>query len=332
MTLALIAAIYLDDQASWTLMTSTWSDTTLTLLGDFSRLVAERWKTRQGRLHDAIEAALCWQQYHEALELTRRCSRRGALPQQQRVHHLSATQDEEEVNISGSAASLWLDRDMIRLDDEGDRDDEAEIIGACLGGQAIQGGTFFLDQAFALYRALSGSGQTMVKEEQEEEKEQETAPSGDGVDSTAAKQTVTLNHYSREAFVQDIHYSHDSIKRSFNDGRSYEALIGQLNRGEVDPLQSPGGFLRLQVWRFKGKLISQNNRRLFCLKRHQEHRWLYGDGKNVLVRVDVTELPATVEKFCSAFTTRDEGRSVRIRGHPFGSADSPATKFPRHGW
>ena len=68
--------------------------------------------------------------------------------------------------------------------------------------------------------------------------------------------------------VHDVRFSHRSIKQRFDDGRSLADLVEQLCRDEVHPLRD--SFLRLRVWHFRGKLISRDNRRLYCLKKYQQ--------------------------------------------------------------
>ena len=112
----------------------------------------------------------------------------------------------------------------------------------------------------------------------------------------------------RTVHVHDVKFSHRSIKRRFDDGRSFANLVEQLRRDEVHPLRD--SFLRLRVWYFRGKLISRDNRRLYCLKKYQQER-----SENVMVMIDIVKLGKEVEKFVSSWTSRNGGESVRVRGN-----------------
>ena len=108
--------------------------------------------------------------------------------------------------------------------------------------------------------------------------------------------------------VHNVKISHRSIKRRFDDGRPLANLVEQLRRDEVHPLRD--SFLRLRVWYFRGKFISRDNRRLYCLKKYQQER-----SENVMVMIDIVKLGKEVEKFVSSWTSRNGGESVRVRGH-----------------
>ena len=59
------------------------------------------------------------------------------------------------------------------------------------------------------------------------------------------------NIHTRIACVRDLIFSQDSIAHAFKDGTTYKFTIGQLVSGKVNPLEA--GFLKLEVWRFKGE-------------------------------------------------------------------------------
>ena len=108
--------------------------------------------------------------------------------------------------------------------------------------------------------------------------------------------------------VHNVKFSHRSIKRRFDDGRPLAYLVEQLCRDEVHPLRD--SFLRLRVWHFRGKLISRDNRRLYCLKKYQQKR-----SGNVMVMIDIVKLGQQVDKFVSSWTLRNGGESVSLRGN-----------------
>ena len=83
--------------------------------------------------------------------------------------------------------------------------------------------------------------------------------------------------------AHNVKFSHRSIKRRFDDGRSLANLVEQLRRKKVHPLRDI--FLRLRVWHFQGNLISRDNRRLYCLRKYQQER-----SENVMVMIDIVRL------------------------------------------
>eukprot|EP00438_Fugacium_kawagutii_P010921 Skav211532 [mRNA] locus=scaffold352:395678:402022:- [translate_table: standard] len=70
--------------------------------------------------------------------------------------------------------------------------------------------------------------------------------------------------------VDDLRYSQWSISSSFSDGKSFQRLIDQLNAGELNPLNE--AFLCLDAFILDGKIHSVDNRRLYCLKIHQQEK------------------------------------------------------------
>ena len=78
-------------------------------------------------------------------------------------------------------------------------------------------------------------------------------------------------------------------------------LIEELISGKISPLRDEPFASGLQVWRFKGKNICQNNRRLYCLKQYQK-----GQVDDVMVKIHVTELGSVMEKFTSSMEPRDD--------------------------
>merc|ERR1712232_124122 len=90
--------------------------------------------------------------------------------------------------------------------------------------------------------------------------------------------------------------------------------------GEIDPLKAL--FLKLDVVKWPGVgYYSPHNRRLYCLKEHQKH--VRASKGNVKIRATVWELPVAFvnavnshrvyNKFLRAYSTRNDGESVRLR-------------------
>merc|ERR1711862_581315 len=112
-----------------------------------------------------------------------------------------------------------------------------------------------------------------VKEEEKDDDEEEGQQlNRDEFPEEVGPAVLQLPQYIRVASVRDLRFSHDSIRSHFSDGRSFKELIGELMRGEIDPLQDEPFRAGLQVWRFRGKNICRNNRRLYCLKQFQRSR------------------------------------------------------------
>ena len=70
--------------------------------------------------------------------------------------------------------------------------------------------------------------------------------------------------------VEKLLYTQPSIKKAFQRGspwRTLEDLIRALENEDVNPLYHPN--LKLEVVRKGGRYFSNDNRRLYCLKRFQ---------------------------------------------------------------
>ena len=120
--------------------------------------------------------------------------------------------------------------------------------------------------------------------------------------------------------VDDVRHTHDSISRKFKDGQSFADLINDLNHDRLDPLRE--SFLKLEVVEWPGQgLFALNNRRLFCLKRHQEDI-----RRNLKMCARVRTLPDSFvkmtqdpltwplcEKFIKAYDSRSAGCSIMVR-------------------
>ena len=141
-----------------------------------------------------------------------------------------------------------------------------------------------------LIQALSSEGRTLLAIRQEPELAYEilTAYSeecknvGDG-DSEKEPSNETQLERRQESLwprppkwtrmtlrVNDVEYTQAKISPIFQDGRSFEDLIQDLDTWKVIPCEHPKMYL--EAVRYKGQIYSNNNRRLRCLKDHQE-KW-----------------------------------------------------------
>ena len=68
--------------------------------------------------------------------------------------------------------------------------------------------------------------------------------------------------------VDDVRFAHESISNKFACGHSFDELIKDSNRGRLQPLRQRLMNLEMIAWPGNG-LFALNNRRLFCLQRHQ---------------------------------------------------------------
>ena len=106
--------------------------------------------------------------------------------------------------------------------------------------------------------------------------------------------------------VSDLEYTQRGIKDEFgggmDKGHSLHDLIDDLDEGRVDPCRD----LRLdEVVPFQGRYYSLNNRRLYCLKQHQQNvDW------NVQVKCHVRELETHARRFVERMLQR------QLEGHP----------------
>ena len=74
----------------------------------------------------------------------------------------------------------------------------------------------------------------------------------------------TIANLGGPSLRRNIRYTHDSIARSFADGRNFDELLESLSGGSVRSLQDT--FLALQVVCVDGVQYSLDNRRLYVLK------------------------------------------------------------------
>jgi len=120
--------------------------------------------------------------------------------------------------------------------------------------------------------------------------------------------------------VSEVTYTQDSISPRFRCGRPLEVLISALDRRDpaCDPLTAE--FMILDAVHVRGSdgrlaFRSLDNRRLYCLKQHQQRR--NGKGRPVYVRLRVQEVPPAVVKLwrrCASL----ESVVVRRRGRSGG--------------
>lgn len=134
---------------------------------------------------------------------------------------------------------------------------------------------------------------------------------------------ATNQSYVEIVDVDNVLQTHGSISSQFRDGRCFDLLIGDLDAGRIDPLSTP--FLKLDVVSWPGVgFMSLHNRRLFCLKRHQDN--VRQQQGNVKIRLLVFPLPEpfielmkvdwVYQKFLRSYDTQDGGQSVKVRhGH-----------------
>lgn len=121
--------------------------------------------------------------------------------------------------------------------------------------------------------------------------------------------------------IADLLFTQPSISHRFTDRRPLGELVNDLNAGLVDPLTEPSLRLDVVLWPKRG-LISLDNRRLWCLREHQEHVWRTG-GDHRSVRARVFELPESfehlvqsspiVDKFLRHYDPVGGGRFARVR-------------------
>lgn len=98
--------------------------------------------------------------------------------------------------------------------------------------------------------------------------------------------------------LEDIYYSQDSIKQSFQDGRSLAMMQRELLYGVKTVTDIP----RITVVRHQGRWFSVDNRRLWVFKQ------VYSGTKAIPVCQGVHD-----HRFWNKFTTNNGGRQIRLR-------------------
>ncbi|CAE8713082.1 unnamed protein product [Polarella glacialis] len=114
--------------------------------------------------------------------------------------------------------------------------------------------------------------------------------------------------------VSEVLFTHKSIAAVFRHGHvgeDVEALVNDLRNGLVDPLAHED--LLLDVVRYRGRLHSLNNRRLWALQQHQLLLLNTDAVVYVQVRVLPWSKPRTLTRFLLAFDACTDGESVRVR-------------------
>ena len=118
---------------------------------------------------------------------------------------------------------------------------------------------------------------------------------------------MQLCECTRVACVRDVYYTQRSIKHEFADGSSFEDLISEIRCGAIDPSRGDKPF-PLRVCRFRQRLLSLDNRRLFCLKKLQEEQ----THSDIWVQIVVVELNKLLETFVSHYDHEQTGHTIII--------------------
>lgn len=117
--------------------------------------------------------------------------------------------------------------------------------------------------------------------------------------------------------VDDVEYSQENISPNFSCGRSLQTLIDELNGWAHYPLETNPFLLLEAVTTSNGrgarKIISNDNRRLYCLKTHQENVRM--SGWIVHIRVKLVQLPnnPAVSRFVNRYYPEHGPHSIRVR-------------------
>ena len=101
--------------------------------------------------------------------------------------------------------------------------------------------------------------------------------------------------------LRKMRFTHNSIRSTFSDGKSFSTLIGDLRSGKVHPLRHPKLVLDYVRVLQSDTYHSFNNRRLHCLKKFQE-----GQEDTVYVKVNVVGV-FNDQMAMSEFTTKEKG-------------------------
>ena len=183
------------------------------------------------------------------------------------------------------------------------QEDDLAIIGASLQGVSSQDNPMTMDMLLNIMKSIYEKAG--VKEETS------------GYDSMQI-----LDPSEKVVKVDDLRFTHDTVSNRFSNGRSFHELVSGLDSGAIDAMTAP--FLHLEAfhWPRKG-YYSVNNRRLLCLKRHQDHVRSSQVAAHVTVKVKVWPLPEAFahllqanpryEKLMWAYSTRSHGCGVRVR-------------------
>lgn len=121
--------------------------------------------------------------------------------------------------------------------------------------------------------------------------------------------------------LEDLYFTHDSIANRFRDGKTLQRLIDELCSGHVDPMNAK--FLILEAYNVQGKLMTMNNRRLYCLQQFQKRT-----DRKVFIRVRVTEIVQfEALKLFQAWTSKGHEQEIRLRDCGLGHRAPIAANF-----
>ena len=100
---------------------------------------------------------------------------------------------------------------------------------------------------------------------------------------------ASLPMHERVVSVDDILYSQPSCGVAFKEGNTLRQLVEELHSGMHNPLTAP--FLKLELIQRKDKLYSNDNRRLYCLKRYRDE---IQEPVHIRARVYVAHSPSSL--------------------------------------
>merc|ERR1719296_381448 len=109
-----------------------------------------------------------------------------------------------------------------------------------------------------------------------------------------------------EVPLDEVYFTHDDVSDLFRDGRPLDDTIDELFNKKCDPFDSQ---FQLDVVRHEEKLWSLRNRRLYCLKQHQEKlreralmRQMPPPSVKIRVYILSLEYGAVLAKFLDSFS------------------------------
>merc|ERR1712039_1070507 len=114
--------------------------------------------------------------------------------------------------------------------------------------------------------------------------------------------------------LDEIRYTQASINWKFRCGKTLTELIMRLDQGDPECDPHKANFLLLGAIRVSGVHFSLDNRRLFCLKQHQEYQRVLQPCFKLLLRLLATvENMHALKKIQNNWDTTDNGLSIRVR-------------------
>ena len=139
----------------------------------------------------------------------------------------------------------------------------------------------------------------------------EAAPAGWLEPNITPQHGLEVPQMDKVVDVDDLLFSQPGCNSHFQHcGRSLQTLIDALDRWEIDPMTAD--FLKLKAveCNFHGhmRIHSLDNRRLYCLKVHQENQRAAGWRVRVTVRCS-----RVVREVVGRFDLLNGGRTIRIR-------------------